>query len=143
MTRGGKRAGAGRPRDADASIAIVSLRLRREEVAVLDGARGDVDRATAAKDAMMRGLGAQEETNMTDDITDEDISKFRHAAWEVRDYDQAAICDRALAGDQAARTDCARAIAEGRTVDAEEQRLADLHCTCDTRPHLGTCATRA
>lgn len=64
MTRGGKREGAGRPRDPRTRKHAVTAMLDDAELAVLEASYDHVtgSRSEAAREAMLRGLGAQEET---------------------------------------------------------------------------------
>lgn len=56
---------------------------------------------------------------MTTDITDAQIEALRTEAAHAWDYDQVAICDRALQGDDAARAECAEVIADAAAMDDE------------------------
>ena len=55
----------------------------------------------------------------SDDVTDEQIAALRDEAAQAGDLDQVAICERALAGDAAARAECARVIDDAQAADDE------------------------
>lgn len=49
-----------------------------------------------------------------EDVTDTQIEKLSIEAGEHGDLEQVALCQRALAGDAAARAECARVIVDAR-----------------------------
>jgi len=51
--------------------------------------------------------------------SDAEIQGLRGAAGQAGDLEQVAICDRALGGDEAARTECAQVIADARAMEDE------------------------
>lgn len=53
-----------------------------------------------------------------DTITDEQIEALRSEAGSAGDSEMVAICDRALAGDQGEREECARVIADVEAMES-------------------------
>ena len=53
-------------------------------------------------------------TTDTATLTDAQIETLLDEAAAAGDYDQAAVCERALEGDEGARGECARVISEAR-----------------------------
>lgn len=57
-THGGRRPGAGRPREADPLAFRVVVQFRKGELEALDAARGNVSRAAAIRQLTLQAIGA-------------------------------------------------------------------------------------
>jgi hypothetical protein len=67
------------------------------------------------------------------DMSDDDIRALRTEAAAAGDYEQADLCDRALSGDNEARTECARVIREAAAQDDSDEPA--MYTYASTRAH--------
>jgi hypothetical protein len=93
--------------------------LIAEAEAAAEPIDGCADRAAEIRDELLAEIDRRAEAGtIRDGVTTEQIEALRSEAGAAGDREQVTVCDRALAGDEAAIRECARVIRAARDVES-------------------------